>query len=334
MPQYLLGVDVGSTKTQALISDAQANLLGVGRGGAGNHEGVGYDGLRKTLQESTAGALEMSGLSIAQISGAGFGVAGYDWPSERDLTLEAIATLGLECPFDAVNDVDIGLIAGASQGWGIVVDAGTGNNVRGRTCAGKVAGITGNGGMFGEYGGASELVHQALIAISYEWSQRGPRTSLTPAFMGYVGAMGITDFLEGLVLGRYALDAEMAPLVFQAAENGDSVAQELIIWNSRELGRSAVGIIRQLDFTNCEFEVVMIGSMFNGGRLAVEPMQQVILEEAPGARFVRLSCPPAVGGLLLGMETIGLETRPVHARLVENTRAFLNKIETQRFSLP
>jgi N-acetylglucosamine kinase-like BadF-type ATPase len=321
MPQYFLGVDVGSSKTRALIADEQGTVLGHGRSGAGNHEGVGYEGLEKALQESTSQALAMAGLTIAQISGAGFGVAGYDWPSERQPTLQSIASLGLLCPLEAVNDVDIGLIAGAGEGWGIVIDAGSGNNVRGRTPAGRVAGITGCGGRFGEYGGSSELVQRALIAISYEWSHRGPPTRLTPIFLQYIGAADIGEFLEDLALDHYFLESEMAPLVFQAADAGDTVAQEIITWNSRELGYSAVGIIRQLDFRDLSFDVVLIGSMFNGGSLAIEPMKQVIWEEALAARFVRLDCQPAVGGVLLGMQAAGLDPRPLRARLVENSKS-------------
>ena len=65
------------------------------------------------------------------IGGAGFGISGYDWPSERQPTLQAIATLGLSCPVDAVNDALIGLLAGSAQGWGIAVVSGTGCNCRG-----------------------------------------------------------------------------------------------------------------------------------------------------------------------------------------------------------
>ncbi|MBP1692343.1 MAG: hypothetical protein H6Q37_226 [Chloroflexi bacterium] len=323
MPQYYLGVDIGSSKTHALIADEQGNALGFGCCGAGNHEVVGYPGLEKALLEATRQALAMSGLSVNQIAGAGFGVAGYDWPSERPATLSSISALSLRCPLEVVNDVDIGLIAGTSEGWGIVIDAGSGNNVRGRTRDGQIAGITGNGGMFGEYGGSAELVNRALIAISYEWTGRGPATQLTPTFTQCVGARDVIDFLEGLVLDRYSLSSQMAPLVFQVAAAGDAVAQEVITWNSRELGYSALGIIRKLGFQNLAFEVVQIGSMFNGGPLATEPMQQVIWEEAPRAHFVHLNCPPVVGGVLLGMQAAdhiasGSIRSSVHPYLVES----------------
>src|SRR5512133_3844765 len=109
MAQFFLGVDTGATKTHALIADETGRVAGFGVAGPGNHEGVGCEGVELALKTSVSQALEMAGRgtefrSIAQISRAGFGIAGYDSPSERQPTLETIATLGLQCPVEAVND--------------------------------------------------------------------------------------------------------------------------------------------------------------------------------------------------------------------------------------
>jgi N-acetylglucosamine kinase-like BadF-type ATPase len=255
---------------------------------------------------------------VRQLSGAGFGVAGYDWPSERHPMLKAIASLGLECSLELVNDVDIGLIAGATEGWGVAIDAGTGNNVRGRSLDGRVAGITGCGNQFGEYGGASELVGLALIAISHEWSRRGAPTVLTQMFIKHIGATSIVDFLEGIAINRYELSSTMALLVLRAAADGDLVAQEIVRNNSQDLGKSTLGIIRQLEFQNITFEIILIGSMFRNGPLVIEPLKEIVLSEAPYAQFIQLSSPPVVGGVLLGMASAGINPQSVRSKLVNN----------------
>ena len=86
-----LGVDIGGTKSHAILADEAGRALGFAAGGPGNHESVGYGGLLAVLQEITHAALDQAGLRRADVAGAGFGVAGYDWPSERAPTLEAIA---------------------------------------------------------------------------------------------------------------------------------------------------------------------------------------------------------------------------------------------------
>ena len=54
MKQYFLGVDVGSSKTEAAVADEYGNILGTGLSGAGNHETVGYDGLTGAISESVS----------------------------------------------------------------------------------------------------------------------------------------------------------------------------------------------------------------------------------------------------------------------------------------
>src|SRR5512133_3609045 len=102
--KYFLGIDVGSSKTHALITDETGQCVGFGKAWGGNHQGVGYDGLTDVLRESFAGASEMSGVDAASITGAGFGVAGYDFPSDREGHMQAIASLRLSCPLEVVND--------------------------------------------------------------------------------------------------------------------------------------------------------------------------------------------------------------------------------------
>ena len=77
--RYYLGVDLGATKTHALIADKNGAALGFGESGPGNHETVGYDGMFASMQTALEQALNASALTKADIAGAGFGVAGFDW---------------------------------------------------------------------------------------------------------------------------------------------------------------------------------------------------------------------------------------------------------------
>ncbi len=287
---YYLGIDIGATKSHALLADQNGCAAGFGQGGPGNHEVVGYEGLTATLHAITDQALADAGIRREQIAGAGFGVAGYDWPSELAPTLEAIATLDLAAPMEVVNDTIIGLVAGAEAGWGVAVIAGTSNNCWGWDAQHRIGRVTGNGGMFGEHGGSGELVQEAVAAVAKAWTRRGPPTALTGAFCRLVGASSDADLLEGLSQGWYDIGAAVAPLVFQTAAAGDAVALGVVRWAATELASLANGVIRQLELEHQTFDVVLVGSMYNGGPLLLEPMQAAVQDVAPGARFVRLVC--------------------------------------------
>ena len=265
----------------------------------------------------------MAGLKKNQISAAGFGVAGYDWPSERQPTLDAINSIGLIAPVEAVNDTIVGLLAGASQGWGVAVVAGTGTNCWGWDMDHRVGRVTGVG--YGEYGGAGNLVYQALSAVAHEWTKRGPKTQLTTEFLQLTGAEDIPSLLEGIEMGEYSIGSDFAPLVYKVACQGDPIALSIIQWAGSELGHTAVAVIRQLGIELLEFEVVLVGSIYEMGEMLIAHMRQVIIAEAPKANLVRLSAPPVVGGVLLAMEQEGLNPFPLREYLIKSTRILLNE---------
>lgn len=325
---YYLGIDIGATKSHALLADETGRAVGFGQGGPGNHEVVGYEGLTATLHTITSQALADAGIRHEQIAGAGFGVAGYDWPSELPPTLEAIGTLGLSAPLEVVNDTIIGLVAGAEAGWGVAVIAGTSNNCWGWDAQHRIGRVTGNGGMFGEHGGSGELVQEAITAVARAWTQRGPATALTGAFCSLVGASSDANLLEGLSQGWYDIGAAAAPLVFQTAAAGDPVALGVVHWAATELASLANGVIRQLHLERQTFDVVLVGSMYNGGSLLLEPMQDAVRAVAPGARFVRLAAPPVVGAALLGMQAAGLDARDRRPALISSTQKLMAERQT------
>ncbi|UCC51767.1 MAG: hypothetical protein JSV68_22095 [Anaerolineaceae bacterium] len=245
---YFLGVDIGNTKSHALIADEKGRCVGFGSAGPGSWEAIGWKGARQVLRHIVEQALTQAGLSQDDIAGAGFGYAGYDWPEDRPGHVAMIESLGLDnVPYTLGNDTLVGLVAGAEKGWGVVVVAGTSNNCRGRDKYGREGRITGSGSWFGEYGGAGEVVSKAIEAVAAAWTHLGPSTSLTAAFLAHVGATDVVDFLAGLMRERYKIKAGAAPIVFAEAQQGDAVAQEIISWAGQSLGDLANAVIRQLD---------------------------------------------------------------------------------------
>jgi hypothetical protein len=140
----------------------------------------------------------------------------------------------------------------------------------------------------------------SIHAISRAWSLRGPQTQLTDFFCQHTGAKDAADLLEGLARGRFHLGSSNAPVFFKAFHAGDPVARAGIEWISAELANLAIGVIRQLQFENLAFEVVLAGSFYNGTPLIEQLMRPAIREIAPGASLVRLDAPPVVGGIVRG----------------------------------
>jgi N-acetylglucosamine kinase-like BadF-type ATPase len=321
--KYFLGVDVGSSKTHALIVDETGQCMGFGRSGGGNHQGVGYERLAEVLQESFEMACRMACVSQDQITGAGFGVAGYDFPSDHDEHVKAIASLGLSCPFDVVNDGWNGLFAAATRGVGVNVTAGSGVNCRGRGRNGQEGRVVGNGFSFGEHGGAIEIVTRAGQMVNYAWIKRIPPTKLTGILLEATGAKDEMDLMEGLSNNTYHLFPYMAIQIVEAARQGDRAAYDLIQWSGQELGWLAVSVARQIDMEHDEVEIIQSGSVFEAGEILADPMRDLILQHCPKAKLIRLDGPPVVGPVVLGMEQAAFDGYAVRERVVQTAKELI-----------
>jgi len=318
--RYFLGIDVGSSKTHALIANEEGMCIGFGKAGGGNHQVVGYERLTNVLQKSFQGASQMSGVAKDQIAGAGFGVAGYDFLSEREDHLQAITPLGLSCPVDIVNDGANGLISGTSHGVGVNVSAGSSNNCRARGKNGKEGRIVGNGPLFGEYGGAMEIVLRALQMVNYAWIRRRQPTALTKVLLEATGAKDGADLMEGLSNNYYHLFPYMAVEVINAARADDPAACEIMQWAGEELGWLAISAARQIEMENEEVEIVQSGSVFEAGDLIMQPMQEIVMKYLPKAKLIRLDGPPVVGPLMLGMQMAGIDPYPMRQKLIDTAK--------------
>jgi N-acetylglucosamine kinase-like BadF-type ATPase len=304
MQTYYLGADIGGTKTLVYIADQTGQIIGVGRGGSGNHEVVGFDGQLAVLSQTINQALSSANIPIEEIAAAGFGIAGYDWSVERKSIDKNITTLlGEQIPFTLVNDALVGLVSGSLNGWGIGVVSGTGCNCWGwdetRT---KIGRVTGAGSFMGEGAGASEIIQRAIQMISYEWSCRGPKTDLSRVFMEKTNTTSLDQLLEGLIREQIDLNASFAPLVFEVAQLGDDVARDIVRWAATELAELAKCVIRQLDFQDRSFDVVTIGSVINSYPQLSQWMAEEIHTLAPQANVIKAKSTPAAGGVILAME--------------------------------
>lgn len=299
--ELFLGVDVGGTKTHAIICKRDGQVLGFGKGPGGNPENVGENGLRDAMRIAIYEAKSQLISEPERFQAAGFGISGFDWDSDRISIEQVIHSLQLGCEFVIDNDVIPTLWAGSSQGWGIAVSAGTGNNVRGRTLDGKTGRISGNSIRNGEYGGAGEMVFLAQQKISQIWTRREETSILVGKFVEFSEAKNIQDLVEGLVRGRYQLDAELAPIILESSQAGDPVALEIVWFSAHELVKSVQAVANQLDLLDSSFELVMSGSLFTKSGYYRDIFKEIVQHHLPKTNPILLEIPPVAGAAMMSM---------------------------------
>lgn len=320
--RYYLGVDAGGTKTHTLIADETGRLLGCGRGGTANWEVVGLEGAYETLAHTFRDALKEAGLSASDLSAAGYGLAGVDWPSDEARLTPTIQKLGVPGPYALVNDTYVALRAGSRDGSGVVVIAGTGCTVAGRNRKGDVFRTFGRDERWGDFGAASHFVSLATRAMVFAYIGRGPQTALTDLFVQYYGAKDFLDLSEKIARETFMEpNGTLAPLVFQAADQGDAVAQDIIRKAGEEMGKTAAAIAGRLGLLDQPFDLVLAGGVIrSGSQLLYQAVLEPVRQQAPQVELVPLVSSPSAGGVLLAMDAAGQPAnRDVQARLLAET---------------
>jgi len=329
---YYLGVDTGATKTHALVSDRFGNINAFVEGGPGNPQSIGgYNALERLLSELMKKACGQAGIALTDIRAAGLGLAGFDWPSQREHFYQIALAAGLPEQTELVNDAGLGIHAGTKDGWGVCVAAGTSFNCRGRGPDGREAFAIGDGMRWGEGAGALELAMRSAQAVIAQYTMSGPETRLTKLFLKTFGSTSLADMVEGIVTGKLRVTAALAPLIIETAQQDDEVARQAVQWAAESLANLAKGAIRQLGLVGQHFEVVLSGSFFKAGEIIIAPLKKSVLRLAPYADFHLLDLPPVCGGALLAMETDWDLTAEERKEVKGKMRI---EIEKNRFQMP
>lgn len=294
--KYFLGVDGGQSGTTAAIGDENGQVLGMGEAGPCNHARAheGRAKLERAVTTSVAAACAHSKLDAGSIrfAAACFGMSGG--PDDKREILAAIL------PADRVivtTDAAIALAGATESGQGIVVIAGTGSIAFGRNAEGRNARAGGWGYVFGDEGGAFDIARQALRAslrIEEGW---GPATSLRGAILQAVGVASADAALHRLYTADWPRSraAQLAPLVDEAADNGDRMALQIMNDAARDLSLLAASVRGQLWAKRAEVEIAYIGGVFESRRLLERFRLLVELEE--GVRCIAPLRGPAEGAL-------------------------------------
>lgn len=309
MDRFFLGVDGGQSSTTAVIGDAEGRIVGWATGGPCNHVGA-HEGRAKFLRvvgECIAQAAARAGIENAPPSfeAACLGMSGG--PEDKSALLaELIQTEHLQVTHDARI-----ALAGALNGEpGAIVIAGTGSIAYGENAQGETSRVGGWGYIFGDEGGAFDIVRQALRAALREHEGWGPRTPLTPALMEATGTSTANEALHLFYTEAWPRSrvAALAPLVDAAAEAADPTAREILTSAAQHLAMLIASVRRQLWKDDEPCRVSWIGGVLQSG-IVLERLRMILAIDG-GLTAAAPEHSPAVGALLLAWRARGLKHAP------------------------
>lgn len=307
--KYLLGMDAGGTKTLCVLADEQGNVIGMGRSGCGNFQVNGRAGAQQELKKAVEKTLQQADIEPQRIEVAFYGISGADREEDFLAVHEILEPINPAARMFLENDTTIALRAGTQNGLGLGLISGTGTNAIGFNGKGQRLQVGGWGSPYlGDYGSAHDIAADAFALAQRGWDERGRPTLLYEKLVKALGVKHLIDISERDYFDSYEpLNiAALAPLVFEAAREGDRIATDILEKAGREIALSALTILRALFQPHEEIPVVLGGSVFQKGNhpAMVMTLENEIRKEFPLVKFTLLDRDPVVGALLFAADRL------------------------------
>ncbi|TCL70084.1 N-acetylglucosamine kinase-like BadF-type ATPase [Hydrogenispora ethanolica] len=313
MARFVLGVDGGTTKTHCALFDTDGERIDFLPFGPTNHERLAgsFNELEEKLRELVREILGRNQLAIADLAASVFGLSGVDARFQREKIAQILRNIGFS-RFILCNDAYLGVKAGSRSGMGIGVINGTGCSVCGIDPAGRMLQLNGQGEITGEPGGGGYLGSRATQAAYNFLFRGGPATRITDLLWQRLGIRSKFDLIdclrEKLEYGGLRL-ADLAPVIFQAANYGDRVALAILETMGTEIAASVNGVVRELAFAPDQpLEIVLAGSIAVKGEnpAALNRLQREVRAAQPGRvlNFIVLNQSPVAGAVVWALQEV------------------------------
>ena len=239
--RYYLGIDGGGTKTEFVLADRDGNIVKRTVLTGCNPIDIGFQGMFDVLRQ---GIFEVCGeipfRYISVFAGLAGGITGSNAQRINEF-FEQYHFGKTANGSDAQNAVAISLLG--NNGITVIMGTGAIGFVQNGEALNRVGGY---GYMFSDEGSGFCIGRDAITAALQAEDGSGPNTCLYEMVREKCGSDKILDYLGSFYQGGKRLIASYAPLMFEAYEQGDSVAKELLYRNMRAIAKLIVGGAKHL----------------------------------------------------------------------------------------
>lgn len=277
--QFLIALDIGATRTKALFGTLKGDTLATSDGTGMNLRTVS----KEVFDEEFRSILK--GFDASRRFNKGFpgviavGAAGAGGEQEKQRLKTWIKELGFECPILVEHDAFIAHYGAFEGETGVIVTAGTGSIAYGRTSDGREARAGGLGWLLGDEGSGYWIGREALRAILQHFSdeQDSPLWSLLRKKWQLKNRQGILQKVYHPDFDPKEI-AELAMLVTESAEQGDSLAVDILHRAGHELASIGVEVAEKLAIPASELELAFLGSVWNGAKKYLKPAVEKVID--------------------------------------------------------
>lgn len=286
----VLGFDGGGTKTECVLMDETGTVLSLTRSGASNAVNVGAKASAGALAAAGLQALRSAAQSPSDVAYILAGISGAGEPAVRRDIQENLQPRFPKASIIVTSDLVLTLAA-AGEIPSVVVIAGTGSAVLGRTSPLKLARAGGFGPIIGDPGSANDIGRKT-VALCFQKFLNGEKLPLTDEILRSFECQW-DQFVDLARAQPTVVFPKIFPIVAKAAESGDPFARGRLSAGARDLLEQVREVVGQLQLQNTNFFLAKTGGVFDGSPFLNEHFDGLVRELIPKARVGFLPRPVA-----------------------------------------
>lgn len=273
---YFIGIDGGGTKTKCVLCDEQLNIIYETKSEPSNFNIIGTEKVSETIIGLINDCCNSRNISSEQITSVVLGTTGAGRETDANKLKDAVYNLASKKniplnKFNVVSDARVALEGSFSGNPGSILIAGTGSIMFGKDREGNIHRVGGFGRLIGDEGSGLTLGKEGLNILSKYFDGRGKETSLRNKIEQKFGISNQSELITKVYSEEFQVQ-QIAPLVIESANEGDSLCKEILDEQTNELLLHIMAMNNKLNEEKMRL-------VFIGGTITTENAYSKMLKE-------------------------------------------------------
>lgn len=306
--KIIIGMDAGGTKTKAIITDLEGNVLLSLEGEGMNVNSFGAERTGKNLRDMLD-IIKRSVGSLDKVEAICIGIAGISNPITRSVLRTECSEAGIR-PFPLViGDQEAALYGAHAGGDGMILIAGTGSVCFGmRNTAASPETVTARCGGWGhiidDEGSAYAIGRDILSAVMRSEDHRNPPTVMRDLVLDELylnDPKELIQFIYDPEVGKKEI-AALAPIVMKGYEAREEAAIRILDKAAEELSSLVVPVANQLQLRSGS--LALCGGLLQKNTVLQNLVRKKLKDKLPLMECVEPSKDAAYGAIIYAMRRL------------------------------
>ncbi|KPL10815.1 hypothetical protein AMJ71_01815 [candidate division TA06 bacterium SM1_40] len=299
--EYVIGIDGGGSASTATLVALDGTVLAQLRGGPGNYLLSGVEPVARVMAQLVAEGKILAEVEREIPRSICLALAGAGRPRAQRTVLDAVRERIPAQDILVTSDGVAALVSAFPGRSGVALIAGTGSLAMAVDERGGSARAGGWGHLLGDDGSGYDLGRRAVMAALAAQNGSGDETLLLPKLAAHIGLSSIDDVIDWVYGDRDAAVsrlASLAPLVFDAAGEGDRVSATILDQAGQALAHLVDSVIKQLRLDSVVVPLCPFGGLFRDSYALLE---RVIARTSVEIEIVPPRFSPSLGASLVAL---------------------------------